>query len=42
MTQGLLSDTFLEAHRIILLNKSEDEEIENKELNEVELADLFA
>ncbi|CAF4551673.1 unnamed protein product [Rotaria socialis] len=42
MAQGLLSDTFLEAHRIILLNKSEDEEIENKELNEVELADLFA
>ncbi|CAF1689921.1 unnamed protein product [Rotaria sp. Silwood1] len=42
MTQGLLSDTFLEAHRIILLNKSEDEEIEDKEMNEVELADLFA
>ncbi|CAF4021975.1 unnamed protein product [Rotaria sp. Silwood1] len=42
MTQGLLSDTFLEAHRIVLLNKSEDEEIEDKEMNEVELADLFA
>ncbi|CAF4228895.1 unnamed protein product [Rotaria sp. Silwood2] len=42
MTQGLLSDTFLEAHRIILLNKSEDEEIEDKEMNEAELADLFA
>ncbi|CAF3577212.1 unnamed protein product [Rotaria socialis] len=42
MTQGLLSDTFLEAHRIVLLNKSENEEMENSELSEVELADLFA
>ncbi|CAF2883925.1 unnamed protein product [Rotaria sp. Silwood2] len=42
MTQGLLSDTFLEAHRIVLLNKTEDEEIEDSEMNEAELADLFA
>ncbi|CAF1017241.1 unnamed protein product [Adineta ricciae] len=41
MAQGLLSDTFLEAHRIVLLNKSEDEEIEDKEMNDAELADLF-
>jgi DNA replication licensing factor MCM7 len=42
MTQGLLSDTFLEAHRIILLNKSEDEEIEDREMTDAELADIFA
>ncbi|CAF0791914.1 unnamed protein product [Adineta steineri] len=42
MTQGLLSDTFIEAHRIILLNKSEDEEMEDKEMNDAELADIFA
>ncbi|CAF1214045.1 unnamed protein product [Rotaria sp. Silwood1] len=42
MTQGLLSDIFLEAHRIVLLNKTEDEEIEDSEMNEAELADLFA
>ncbi len=28
--------------RIVLLNKSEDEEMEDKEMNEAELADLFA
>jgi hypothetical protein len=28
--------------RIILLNKSEDEEIEDKEMNDAELADIFA
>jgi len=42
MAQGLLSDTFLEAQRVVLLNKSEDEEIEDKEMNDAELADLFA
>ncbi|CAF0887928.1 unnamed protein product [Didymodactylos carnosus] len=42
MVQGLLSDTFLEAHRIVLLNKSEDEELEAKEMNDDELAELFA
>ncbi|CAF0890828.1 unnamed protein product [Adineta ricciae] len=42
MTQGLLSDTFLEAHRIVLLNKSEDEEIEDREMSEAEMTDIFA
>ena len=28
--------------RVVLLNKSEDEEIEDKEMNDAELADLFA
>jgi len=28
--------------RIVLLNKSEDEEMEDKEMNDAELADLFA
>jgi hypothetical protein len=28
--------------RIVLLNKSEDEEIEDKEMNDAELADIFA
>jgi len=28
--------------RIALLNKSEDEEIEDREMNEAELAELFA
>jgi len=28
--------------RVILLNKSEDEELEGREMNETELANLFA
>ena len=38
MASGLLSDTYLEAHRIVLVSKSEDEEeTQNEEITEEEL-----
>ena len=38
MASGLLSDTYLEAHRIVLVNKSDDdEEGENEEISKEEL-----
>merc|ERR1719402_1787981 len=37
---GLLSDTYLEAHRIVKMSKAEDEEIVDQELTEGELKDL--
>ncbi|XP_031567709.1 DNA replication licensing factor mcm7-like [Actinia tenebrosa] len=40
MTQGLLSDTFLEAHRIVLMNKTEDDELGTEELSEEEVKAL--
>merc|ERR1712098_1032453 len=40
MMSGLLSDTYLEAHRIIKMSKAEDEEIVDAELTEGELKDL--
>ena len=41
LSQGLLSETFLEAHRVVLINKTEDEELgENEEITEEELRQL--
>ncbi|EDV28882.1 uncharacterized protein TRIADDRAFT_19118, partial [Trichoplax adhaerens] len=40
VTQGLLSDTFLEAHNIIKMNKSEDDELRADTLTEEELSAL--
>lgn len=37
MAQGLLSDTYLEAHRIIRMNKTEDDEMDAEELTVEEL-----
>jgi DNA replication licensing factor MCM7 len=37
---GLLSDTFLEAHRIVLINKTEDEELVDDEITKEELRQL--
>lgn len=37
MAQGLLSDTYLEAHRIVRMNKTEDDEMDIAELTEDEL-----
>lgn len=37
MVQGLLSDTYLEAHRIMRMNKTEDDEMDAAELSEEEL-----
>merc|ERR1719323_32724 len=40
MASGLLSDTFLEAHRIAVINKTEDEEMEDEEITQEELRQL--
>ncbi|XP_076058783.1 minichromosome maintenance 7 [Oratosquilla oratoria] len=40
MTQGLLSDTFLEAHRIVKMNKTEDDELGVEELTEDEIKQI--
>ncbi|CAB4035280.1 DNA replication licensing factor mcm7, partial [Paramuricea clavata] len=40
MTQGLMSDTFLEAHRIVKMNKTEDEEITEEQLSDEEIVNL--
>merc|ERR1712038_1183685 len=40
ISQGLLSDTFLEAHRIAVINKTEDEEMEDEEITQEELRQL--
>merc|ERR1712088_523336 len=40
LASGLLSDTYLEAHRIVLINKTEDEEMENEEISREELKQL--
>lgn len=40
ITQGLLADTFLDAHRIVKVNKAEDEELEITELTAEELKEL--
>ena len=40
MMSGLLSDTYLEAHRIVKMSKAEDEEIVDQELTEGELKDM--
>ncbi|KAL8595686.1 DNA replication licensing factor mcm7-B [Nucella lapillus] len=37
MAQGLMSDTFLEAHRITKMNKTEDDELDDGGLSEEEL-----
>lgn len=37
LTQGLMTDTYLEAHRIVLLNKTEDEELDLGELGAEEV-----
>jgi len=37
MTQGLSTETFLDAHRVIKMNKSEDQEIDNEEMTEEEV-----
>ncbi|XP_051781173.1 DNA replication licensing factor MCM7 isoform X2 [Erpetoichthys calabaricus] len=38
--QGLLSETYLEAHRIIMMNKTEDDELGMEELGEEELRQI--
>jgi len=40
MTSGLLSDTYLEAHRIAKLNKAEDDEVAEEEITQDELKQL--
>ena len=40
MVQGLLSDTYLEAHRVIKTNKSDDDEDLAKELSESEIKQI--
>lgn len=40
--QGLLSETYLESHSITLMNKTEDDEVGNKELSEEELCGFTA
>ncbi|EDO37946.1 predicted protein [Nematostella vectensis] len=40
MTQGLLSDTFLEAHRIVRMNKTEDDEMPTDDLSDEEIRAL--
>ncbi|KAJ8871692.1 hypothetical protein PR048_028019 [Dryococelus australis] len=40
MTQGLLSETFLDAHRIVLLNKQESEEMDGADMTEEELEQI--
>lgn len=40
MTQGLLSETFLEAHRIVRMNKSEDDEVDDEGLTDDEIKSL--
>ncbi|KAK2171405.1 hypothetical protein NP493_1071g00032 [Ridgeia piscesae] len=37
VTQGLLSDTFLESHRIVRMNKTEDDELDAQELTQEEI-----
>uniref|UniRef100_A0A7N6AUC3 DNA replication licensing factor MCM7 n=1 Tax=Anabas testudineus TaxID=64144 RepID=A0A7N6AUC3_ANATE len=39
-TQGLLSETYLEAHSITLMNKTEDDELGNEELTDEELRSI--
>lgn len=38
--KGLLSETYLEAHRIVKMNKSEDDESGSKELSKEELRQI--
>ncbi|XP_066578804.1 DNA replication licensing factor MCM7 [Amia ocellicauda] len=38
--QGLLSETYLEAHRITMMNKTEDDELGTEELSEEELRQI--
>ena len=41
LSRGLLSETYLEAHRVVLINKTEDEELgEQDEISEEELRQL--
>lgn len=40
MVSGLLSETFLEAHRVVLLNKTEDDEMGDSDLTEREIQQL--
>ncbi|GIY04965.1 DNA replication licensing factor mcm7-B [Caerostris darwini] len=41
MSQGLLADTFLEAHRIVKMNKTEDDELEDHELTQAEAEEFL-
>ncbi|KAK8391499.1 hypothetical protein O3P69_017220 [Scylla paramamosain] len=38
--QGLLSDTYLDAHRIIKMNKTEDDELGNEDMTEAEIKQI--
>eukprot|EP00062_Callorhinchus_milii_P026287 gi/632988224/ref/XP_007882990.1/ PREDICTED: DNA replication licensing factor MCM7 [Callorhinchus milii] len=40
VVQGLLAETYLEAHRVSQMNKSEDDELGSQELNEEELRQI--
>ncbi|GAB6019601.1 Mcm2-7 hexameric complex component [Chamberlinius hualienensis] len=42
VTSGLLSETFIEAHRITKINKTEDEELDDDALDDNEVAKLAA
>lgn len=39
-SQGLLSETYLEAHNITLMNKTEDDELATEELSDEELRSI--
>ncbi|XP_067014629.2 DNA replication licensing factor Mcm7 [Anabrus simplex] len=40
IAQGLLSETYLEAHRVVLLNKTEDDEMTDADLTDAEIQQL--
>ena len=40
MSAGLLSETVLEAHRLVKMNKTEDDELDAAELSEDELKSM--
>ena len=41
MMSGLVSETFVEAHNVVKLNKAEDEVVEDEELSQEELKEGF-
>ncbi|MEE6528790.1 hypothetical protein FKM82_017382, partial [Ascaphus truei] len=40
VVQGLLSETYLETHRLVKMNKTEDDELDTEELSEEELRQI--
>ncbi|GIY50788.1 DNA replication licensing factor MCM7 [Caerostris darwini] len=41
MSEGMLTDTFLEAHRIVQRNKTEDDELEDHEFTQAEAEEIL-